>query len=434
MSSRKPNIVVLIRHDLGQHVGCYGAPDVHTPNIDALAREGTRFTNSFCTAPQCSPSRAALWTGRFPHANGVVGLTHGRFANDLNDDEVHLAQLLSEGGYDTHLFGVQHETSTPERLGYGTIHSGGPAHETAERAAAFFRHRPSREKPVFASIGFFEPRRPFPHDGFVPADPDSLTVPSFLPDIPVVREDLAQMGASIAALDRAVGRIVSAVRESDDAQNTLIIMTADHGIPFPGANMTLYDKGLEVPFIVTGPGIRRAAVLEQMISNVDVMPTLLEVADLPLPENLHGRSFLALLNGDAYEPRRSVFAEKTYHTYYDPMRCVRTQRHKVIANFENAPYQESPADYLNNAKGYPEIALAGERSRTSFYHPPIELYDLENDPDELTNLAEDSEYREIRDDLIRELRGWMEETGDALLDGPIPQGAYVSRMGQFKRV
>lgn len=425
------NIVVVICHDLGQHLRCYGVPHVRSANIDAFAAAGARFEKSFCSAPQCSPSRAALWTGRFPHANGVVGLTHWGFANDLNPDEKHLAQILRDAGYETHLFGTQHETQSPTRCGYEYHHSGHRCGDLARDFAEFISRRKAADQPLFAQIGFFEPHRPFPHHDAEPISREQVTVPAYLPDIPEVREDLADIEASIASLDKAFGRMVESIRASDIAGNTLILFTADHGIAFPHAKMTLYDPGIEVPLIVAGPGIR-TGVYQEMISNVDVMPTLLDSAGLPHPSDLHGRSFHGLVTSGKYKANAMIFAEKTYHTYYDPMRAVRTARWKLIANFEFAPWQEIPPDYDNNAKGYVEVAKALNVPYQIQYHPPFELYDLGKDPYEQNNLADDPNFRDDRDHLIRALRKWMEDTGDPLLGGPMAQGAYRDRMKEFK--
>ena len=428
------NIIVVICHDLGQHLGCYGAPDVRSVNIDAFAGDGTRFANSFCSAPQCSPSRAALWTGRFPHANGVVGLTHAGFANDLNPGEMHLAQLLRLEGYETHLFGNQHEARTPERCGHEHIHGSGPCARIASKFAGWLGQRAGSEQAFFAQVNFFEPHRPFPHEDVQALPPEQLAVLPYLPDIPEVRQDLAELEASITSADRAFGVIVEAVRASRIADRTLVVFTADHGIAFPHAKMTLYDPGIKVALILAGPGIAQGEVRHEMISNVDVMPTLLELAGLPVPGNLHGRSFAGLLKGEAYTPNELLFAEKTYHTYYDPMRAVRSHHWKLIANFEFAPWQETSPDYFNNAKGYVEVSKALNVPYDVEYHPPYELFDLNTDPYEQHNLADDPQYRSQRDELIRALWEWMQKTGDPLLDGPMAQGAYRQRMQEFGRI
>jgi arylsulfatase A-like enzyme len=172
--------------------------------------------------------------------------------------------------------------------------------------------------------------------------------------------------------------------------------------------------------------------MQEMVSNVDVMPTLLALAGIPIPENVQGRSFRDLLTEEGYTPNEAIFAEKTYHTYYDPMRAIRTDRWKLIANFENAPWQETSPDYDNNARSYVEVAKALDVPYDVQYHPPFELFNLVADPYECQNLAEDPTYREVRDALAVQLRDWMERTGDPLLEGPMAQGAYLKRMARFK--
>jgi len=432
--SKALNILTVICHDLGRHLGCYGQPDVRSTNIDVFAESGTRFTNSFCTAPQCSPSRAALWTGRYPHANGVVGLTHSGFANDLHPDEKHFAQILRAAGYETHLFGIQHEARTAERCGHEYVHGGHLAADVATRFEEWMGHGKRGGRPFFAQVEFAEPHRPFPHEAVAALPPNGLTVPPYLPDIPEVREDLADIEASIVCADRAFGRIVSAIRRSESGASTLVLFTADHGIAFPRAKMTLYDPGIEVPLILAGPGITPGAIHDELISNVEIMPTLLELAKLPAPSNLHGRSFAGLLARERYTPNGMVFAEKTYHTYYDPMRAARTRKWKLIANFEFAPWQETSPDYKNNAKCYVEVSNALNVPYDIQYHPPFELYDIENDPYEKHNLADDPSLSTTRNELIQALYNWMRRTGDPLLDGPMAQGAYRERMKAFARI
>lgn len=428
----KLNIVTIISHDLGRYLGCYGVPNVRSPRIDKFAAGALLIENAFCVAPQCSPSRAAMWTGRYPHANGVVGLCHGDHMNDLHEDERHLAQILKEKGYSTWLHGPQHETRRPQDLGFDHLNETRKADDIAED---FVQTLGSYEDdaPFFAEICFFEPHRSFPRSADIElGDPEQAWVPPYLPEIDVVKQDLAAFEASIATLDRAFGRILDAVENAGKAEDTLIIFTADHGIPFPLAKMTLRDAGLEIPMIVKIPGGPAGQRSPAHYSNIDFTPTILALLgiEVPMHKPLHGQAIPDLFCGTDTIGSAKIYGEKTFHGHYDPMRCVRTREWKLIANFEAAPIQETSTDFDNNGHGYPEVALAtGLKGK----HPPFELYHLKDDPQERNNLAEDTAHAETLADLKSDLLHWMVETQDPLLNGPIPSGTYTHRMEEFSQ-
>lgn len=423
----KLNLICFICHDLGQHLSCYGVPNVRSGNLDAFAEEGIRFANSFCTAPQCSPSRSALWTGRYPHSNGCIGLAHGGFRSRINDEEKTLAQLLNWAGYETHIFGTQHITPERQRCGFKVDHGGACSCTRVGPAVAEFLKN-HRGGPFYIHAGTDEPHRPFSHLDTLSRPPEEMYVPPYLPDIPECRRELAELEASVASVDKAVGIILEALDSAGMRDDTIVLFTTDHGIAFPRAKCTLYDTGIAVSLILRVPGTGGGKVFEQMVSNVDVLPTLLELLGIEVPENVQGRSFAELIREGDYEERRAVFAEKTYHTYYDPMRCIRTKRWKLIVNFENTPNPELPSDILYGATAS-AIISTGQRPP---YHELYELYDLESDPWEQNNLAEDR--HDIRDSLAKELREWMRQSQDPLLYGAIPQQAYTERIEEFLKL
>jgi arylsulfatase A-like enzyme len=409
-----PNILLITCHDMGRFLGCYGVGTVSTPNLDHLAATGVRLNAAFTTAPSCSPARAALATGRYPHTNGVMGLTHPPFGWDLHPDERHIAQILGAAGYDTHLFGFQHVSPSDARPGFVHIHTDhnrGLAGPVAATVGALLRGRRD-PRPFYLEVNLEEPHRPYDQDGARPDTSRGVTAPGYLPAGEESRAEMAEFQGAVAQADRAIGRILSALDDAGLTENTCIVFAGDHGIAMPRAKCTLYDPGLEIALLVRWPasGVSGARVVDDLVSNIDLLPTLLELAGIPIPENVQGTSLAPALRGESSAPRSMIFAEKTYHSYYDPMRAVRTDRFKFIRNFEPAPLVEIPADIAVGGmyRAHVEDYTAGQ-------HPPEELYDLRLDPLEQHNLAGEPEHDEIRASLREHVLTWMEETGDPLL-------------------
>ncbi len=417
MPKSPPNIVQIICHDLGRHCGCYGA-GVATPNIDALAREGVLFSNYHCTAAQCSPSRGSIMTGRYPHRNGLVGLAH--IGWELNETEKTLPMYLRALGYSTHLFGIQHETAgDPRRLGYDRIEAtGGKARELAGPVAQFLaaRARDHDGRPFYVNMGTNEPHRPYEQEGYDGDDPAGVQPLPWLPDRPGVREDIADLNGLVRALDEAVGHVKAALDQSGLARDTLLVFTTDHGLAMPRAKGTCYDPGTGTALILRLPGrYEGGRVHDELLTNCDLLPTLTDLAGGPEPTDIDGRSFLGLLDGASYKPRESIFSEMTWHDKYNPMRAIRTRRHKYIRNFGDRPLVYLPLDIWNGR--------AGQEMRAEYYgsrRPLEELYDLEADPLERANLAGDPEHAETLAALRAKVERWMHESGDGLLRGDWP--------------
>ena len=325
-----PNVLYLNSHDTGRYVQPYGH-SVPTPNIQWLADQGVLFRNAFCAAPSCSGSRASLLTGTYCHQNGMMGLAHRGFR--LNEPRHHLVRTLAAAGYHTEMIGEQHVSDSPDTLGYDVVHDISDTTVNSVGPAAIEALAGGIRQPFFMSVGFFETHRSF----FAPSsvrDRVYSLPPPFLPDTPEIRQDVAAYKASARSLDQGVGAVLNTLHETGLDRNTLVICTTDHGLAFPGAKATLFDRGIGVLMIVRGPGgFSGGRVSDDLISQIDVYPTLCELAGTAIPDFVQGRSILPLVRGEADEIHDAIFAELTYHAAYEPMRAVRTRRFKYIRRY-----------------------------------------------------------------------------------------------------
>jgi arylsulfatase A-like enzyme len=432
-ASARPNIVLLHCHDLGRYLHCYGIDSVQSPNLDQFASQGVLFERSFATAPQCSPSRASIFTGRYPHSNGVMGLTHADFAWEFHASERHLGQILKDAGYATAGVGIIHETrSGAARCGLDDYAPGSLAKGVADATIAKLGGLAKlKDKPFYLQAGCIEPHRlPAARDadaGFLgkhiqPDASKGVQIPGYLRDTPGTRTELAELQGAVREMDAHMGRVVASIRDLGLETSTLVIFTTDHGIGMPRAKCSVYEPGLQTAFILRyagREGWQGGARHKVMISNVDYVPTILDLAGVRTPANVQGRSFAPLLDGGSYAPRDAIFGELTYHEYYDPRRSVRTESHKLIVNFSSACAFMDPSQSWR-----PRADTITPPNRAFAYHAPVELFDLTNDPWEQKDVAANPAYASVLADLRSRLRKHLEQTGDPLLRGAIPCPLY----------
>ena len=441
--SKQRNVLLLISDDQGLDLGCYGVA-VKTPRIDAFARGGTLFRHGYAAVSSCSPSRAVINTGLYTHQNGMYGLQHDIHHQSLLPGIETLPSLLRRAGYATALVGKKHvgpdsafpyeAELVPERSGIRDVR------ELTIAATSFIRS--TNDRPFFVTLAYSDPHRAavdYGNDRAWPGvrpetyDPRRVPIPSHLPDLPAVRQDLAEYYESVSRLDTGVGMILDDLAVTGRSDDTLVIFLSDNGRPFPAAKTNFYDAGIHLPLIIHAPG-SAPAVSDAMVSFTDIAPTVLDWAGVapPAAYKLSGSSLLPIL-GKADDPARdAIVASHDFHeiNQYYPMRSIRTRTHNLILNLAyQLPYPiagdvaGSPSWKAISAD--PSIRL-GKRTQAAYLQRPAEeLYDLARDPDELINVADDPAYAEIKARLAERLRAVRAATKDPWLDGQTDPYAHV---------
>ncbi len=421
-----PNIIKIICHDIGKHLGCYGVKSVSTSTIDSLAKEGILFNNAFATSPGCSPSRAAIATGRYPHNTGVLGLAHAHFGWELNKTIPHIAKYLSNKGYRTMLFGLQHLTYHEKSLGFDSIFPERPADDVVKNIRKKINEKLSN-KSFYAEINFFEPHRPFDFGGVKPFKSKGVFIPKYIPTNQHSKIEFAAMQGAIKKMDESILKIIKILKKKNLYENTVIIFTTDHGIPFPRAKGTLYDSGIETSLILHYPKLKlKNKKINELISNIDILPTLLDLAKVKKSKKIQGKSFYKLLYNKKYIENKYIFAEKTYHEGFDPIRCVRNKDYKLIINFDSDRTIRVPSDIMNGGTYQSMIGkLINVRER-------YELYNIKKDKYERKNLANNKKYKKVRQKLIKEIMLWMKSTKDPLLFKQIKSPFFLDTIKELK--
>jgi len=435
------NVLFFTADDLDKNsLGCYGSgvPGI-SPNIDQFAREGIRFENAFINCSICQPSRSVFATGRYGHNSGAMGFMHIRPEGSGNT----IMSILKERGYVTGVMSkVEH--STPDTIfkwdfvkHMTDLGMGRDPESYYRHASEFFGRCRQEGKPFYFMVNSDDPHRPYHNPDSPRANwrgikapsrlykPDEIKVPGFVPDIPKVRQEISWYYNSVKRLDDTFGKVMHALDESGFADSTLVVFISDNGIAIPFSKANTYFASNRTPWIMRCPGVIQQGEVdnEHFISSIDYLPTLLEALHIPLPENLDGKSFLPLLSGDNQPQRDRVFCQIDNKISGGPvpMRSISTDKYLYIFN----PWSDGERTYGNNNEGLtmrgmfeaaesdPEIAARCELFRTRVLE---ELYDLQTDPDCLSNLVGNPDYSNEYIEMVRMMREMMVESHDPALE------------------
>jgi len=426
----RPNVVVITTDDMGVEIGAYGDRQAITPFIDKLAVEGVLFKNAYCTQSSCSPARSSILTGLYPHQNGQIGLE--QFGYTMRRGIPTFFTRLKSAGYYTGWFGKVHVGPADEIEASWDVHPfGAPFTTKVEKMAGWAEGfiKEAGERPFLLYYNLVDPHAPF-HDQIEgipekPRGPDDVTP---WPWLGVSGARANQLVASyfncVERADRGIGFLMEVLERTGKADNTLVIFTSDGGAGFPRAKTHNYNAGAQIPFIVRWPGkIKAGQQREELVSLVDIFPTILEACGLPPPGNLPGASVLPLCRGESIDWRDVVFTEHTAHCphQYFPRRAAFDGRYLLIWNLEGGsrknPFPEGDVrskviiDLVHQKLPGSEMAAAVDRAIAP---PEFELIDLQNDPAELRNLADNPEYAPLLEKLYQRIQRWQEETADPL--------------------
>ncbi|MEM7144907.1 MAG: sulfatase [Verrucomicrobiota bacterium] len=430
-----PNFVLLIVDDVSpEDLGCYGCAHAETPHIDKLAKDGLRFANAYLATSSCSPSRCAIITGRYPHNHGAPELH-----TTLPLDQPTFVQSLRDVGYHTVISGKNHMSDKKKAADIGfAVESPGKGPGKQEDWVELLRSRP-KNRPFFFWFASSDAHRGWNWDDEnLVYNPDDIEVPPYLFDGPKTRQDLADYFHEVSRMDTYVGRVRDELERQGVEDNTWIIFMADNGRAFPRSKTRLYDSGIKTPFIVYAPGRIKPEVTDSLVSSIDISATLLDLAGIEKPATVQGISFAPVLRDPAAITRNVVFAEHNWHVNSAHERMVRHGDWVYIRN--SFPHLQSLAqeqdrsypagEELWNMEDAGKLDPASQRDIFLVPRPADELYHVGRDPNQLTNLAANPEYRDQLKSLKTLLDRWIKETGDSIPKNPTPDRVYIDGVKQ----
>ena len=429
---RRWNILLITSEDNGPHLGCYGDPYAKTPHLDALAAGGVRFSNAYVSQAGCSPSRSTIFTGLYTHQNGQIGLaTHG--LRMYRKGTPNIFHSLKAAGYTTGLIGKIHvnpESAFP--LDRHWKRPGGfPNRDVRWEAKTAGKFIAGADKPFALMVNYNDAHRPFIRQQHgLPAKPlgseDIKTLPEIGLDTPTLRRNTANYYNCMSRLDSGIAMLLKALAKTGKSDSTLVIYLGDHGADILRGKRTPYEGGVKVPLIVSWPGrMKGGQVRDELVSTVDLMPTILAAAAAAPLAGLPGRSLAPLVEGKRVDWRKYLFTEFHLHSGHNfyPQRTVRNARYKLIVNLLAG--QVNPGYAFTNNRFFKPGEIEGAIKKSPRHirdaygilrvAPACELYDLKTDPREFHNLAGKSEHRAVLDELKAALADWRHRTKDPLL-------------------
>ena len=416
---QKTNFLVFIADDVSwDDFGCYGNSEVKTPNIDRLAKKGLKCDNVYLTASSCSPSRNSILTGRYPHNTGAAELH-----TSPPDDMLSLPEVLKKNGYFTAHSGKFHMGKYIEK-GFDVISRkieeiGNSGSDTWLKT---LKERP-KDKPFFLWYAALDAHRAWGENQFSGKhDPEKIDPPFYLADGERTRKDMAQYYDEIYRFDYRIGEVVDELKKQGQLENTMIIIMSDNGRPFPHSKTRVNDRGMKTPFIVYWPEkIKKHAESKSLISAIDIAPTIIDYADVDIPDSFQGHSFAKLIKKPHSKFRNYVFAEHNWHDFEAHERMIRDENYMYILNSRPNQPQMGPADAIESPSMFElkEIKAKGELTpiQSDVFvtpRPKEELYDYREDPRQLINVASVPKYQDVLKKLRAKLNQWMDETGDSV--------------------
>lgn len=412
--AERPNIVFVIADDCTfRDLGCYGG-QAHTPHIDSLAKQGMRFTQCFQAAPMCSPTRHNIYTGLYPVKSGAYP-NHTR----VNPGTKTIVQHLGKLGYRVAQSGKTHVAPAQafqwEKIGKGN----NPDFALAEK---FVADCTSKNDPFCLLLCSNEPHTPWNKGDASQYPPNKILLPPNFADTPETREAMSHYLAEVTYFDGQVGETLTMLAKHGLEGNTLLIVVSEQGSSFPFAKWTCYDSGLQSGMIARWPGkIARGSVNQALVEYVDLLPTFIEVAGGIPGKTLQGKSLLDVFAGDQTH-KQYVFGEMTTKginsgSKHFGIRSVRSKQFKYIWNFTPDVEFQCAASVTAVFQSWQGLASTGDAHAKDLVtryqkRPGIELYDIQQDPYEMVNLAEDPQYDAVKTEMKKELDRWMRECND----------------------